>query len=160
MTVRTVVQTLSGATLAITATIPDTYDTAGYESTDLVWTPIGEVEDHGNHGVQATIVEFTPVDTAVVAKMKGSKNYGQMDCVLGSVPGNAGQALLLTAAESNNHYSIRITYPTGTGESTPAIHYLDVIVASFEYQDGTVDDVQRVNVGLALTRAPVVKAAT
>lgn len=160
MTVRTVVQTLSGATLAITATIPETYDTAGYESTDLVFTSIGEVEDHGSHGVQATIVEFTPVDTAVVAKMKGSKNYGQMDCVLGSVPGNSGQALLKTASESNNHYSIKITYPTGTGESTPEIHYLDVIVGSFEYQDGTVDDVQRINVSLALTRAPVVIAAT
>lgn len=146
----TVVETIAGATLAISAVIPETYDEAGYEGTDLVYTLVGEIENHGTHGVKGTIVEFTPVDTAVVAKMKGSKNYGSKQLTIGRIDGNAGQALLKTASESNAHYSVKITYPDSV------VHYLDVIVADFEYVDGSVNDVKRVNVMLAITRAPVV----
>lgn len=149
MTARTVIQALSGAVLSITATLPDTFDQAGYESTDLVWTPIGEVENYGNHGMRANIIEFTPVDTAVVTKVKGSKNYGTMALMLGHLPANAGQVILAAAAESNAHYSVRIVYDDGE------IHYLDVLVAAHENQDGTVDDVQRLAVDLAICKQPV-----
>jgi len=150
MAQRTVVETISGATLAISATIPATYDQAGYEATNVVFTAIGEVENYGNHGVNKTIVEFTPVDTSVVTKLSGSKNYGTMALTLGYLPSDAGQALLLTASESVAHYSIKLTYPD------TEVHYLDVIVAKFEYQDGSVNDVQRLSVDIALTRAPVI----
>lgn len=153
MTARSVVAALAGATLAVSATLPETYDQAGYESTDLVFTPIGEVENYGNHGVTATIIEFTPVDTAVVAKMKGSKNYGNMAMTLGSKPSDAGQAILKAAAESNNHYSVKLTYPDGI------VHYLDVIVGKFENQDGSVNDVQKFACEFALCRKPVEIAA-
>lgn len=154
MTGRTVVQSISGASIAICATIPNTYDAAGYQSTDLVFTLIGEVENYGNHGITATITEFTPVDTAVVTKIKGSKNYGTMNLMIGSIPGNAGQAILETAAESNNHYSIKMTYPDGE------VHYMDVLVAKKEYQDGSVNDISKIAVDLALCRKPVVVAAS
>ena len=150
---RTVVQSISGATLAISATLPATYDQAGYESTDLVYTAIGEIENYGNHGVTATITEFVQVDTAVVAKIKGSKNYGMMALAVGSIPGDAGQAILETAAESNSHYSCKLSYPDGE------VHYLDVLVAKKEYQDGSVNDVSRLAVDLAICRKPVVVAA-
>jgi len=150
MAQRIVVETIAGATLSVSADIPATFDEAGYASTDVVWTLCGEVENYGNHGVVATIVEFTPVDTAVVTKLKGSKNYGTMACTLGNLPSDAGQAILKLAAESNNHYSIRIIYPDTETQ------YLDVIVGSFEYVDGAVNDVQKVNVSLALARAPVI----
>ena len=150
---RTVVQALAGATLAVSAVIPETYDQAGYESTDLVFTAVGEIEDHGSHGVNATITEFTPVDTAVVAKVKGSKNYGSKSLVIGNLPSNAGQAILKAASESTSHYSVKVTYPDGV------VHYLDVLVASFEYRAGQVNDVQKIGVTLAICQPPVVVAA-
>jgi len=150
MAQRTVVETIAGATLAVSASIPITYDEAGYSDTGMVYTLVGEVENYGNHGVVATIVEFTPVDTSVVTKLKGSKNYGTMACTLGNLPSDAGQAIFKLAAESNNHYSIKLTYPD------TEVQYLDVIVGSFEYVDGAVNDVQKVNVSLALARAPVI----
>lgn len=160
MTQRTVVQSLAGATLAISANLPLTYDAAGYADTDLVFTEVGEIENYGNHGVVANITEFTPVDTAVVTKLKGSKNYGTMNLVIGHVPSDAGQVILATASESNLHYSAKITYPLGDGEVTPEIHYLDVMVASREFQDGSVNDVRKAAVALALCRRPVEVAAT
>jgi hypothetical protein len=149
MTARTVVEALAGATIALSATIPATYDAAGYGSTDVVWTLLGEVENYGNHGVTAKIIEFTPVDTSVVTKMKGSKNYGTMGMMMGDLPSDAGQILVKAAAESNNHYSARITYNDGT------VHYLDVIVAKAEKQDGSVDDVEKLSVEFAICRRPV-----
>jgi len=160
MTVRTAVLTNSGATLAISASIPATYDAAGYAATTIAYTAVGQIETHGAHGVTATMIEFTPVDTAVVAKLKGSKNYGTKALTIGYVPGDAGQVILKTASESNNHYSVKVTYPLGTGESTAEVHYLDVIVSKLEYQNGSVNDAQKCNVELAVSRAPVIVAAT
>jgi hypothetical protein len=150
MTARTVVESISGATLAISATLPASYDAAGYNETNIVYTLVGEVENYGNHGVTAAISEFTPVDTAVTAKIKGAKNYGNMALMLGYRPGDAGQALIAAAAESNAHYSVRIVYPDGER------HYMDVLVHKCENQDGAVNDVQKLSVELAICRKPVV----
>lgn len=153
MTARSVVEALAGATIAISATLPDTYDQAGYESTDIVWTAIGEVENYGNHGVTATVITFTPVDTSVVAKVKGSKDYGNMTLMIGDKPSDQGQALLAAASESNNHYSVKITYQDGV------VHYLDVLVSKWEKQDGAVNDVEKRACDFAICRKPVEVAA-
>jgi hypothetical protein len=150
----TTVQSLSGATLSISAALPTTYDAAGYGATGMTYTLIGAIENFGNHGVTATITEFTPVDTATVTKVKGSKNYGTMSLTLGSIPSDVGQVLLDAAAESTARYSAKLTYPSG------AIHYLDVLVAKAEYQDGAVNDIQKRAVDLAICRKPTVVAAT
>lgn len=157
---RQVIQSMLGATLALSAGRPDTFDAAGYQSTDVPWTVVGEVENYGNHGVVASVSEFTAVDDGVVQKIKGSKNYGTMNLMLGNIPSDTGQDLLHTAAESQLRYSARITYPLGEGEVTAEIHYLDVLVSKFEFQDGAVNDTRRISVDLALCRAPVIVAAT
>ena len=160
MTARTDIQSLSGAVLSISATLPATYDAAGYAATAMVYTAVGEIENFGNHGMTAVITEFTPVATGIVAKIKGSKNYGTMSMMLAHLPGNAGQIILETAAESTARFSVKIAYPVGNGESTGEIHYLDVLVAKKENQDGSVNDVRKLGVDLAVCRKPVVVAAT
>lgn len=150
MTQRTVIESLTGATISISATLPATFDTAGYDVSSIVFSKIGDVENFGNHGLTATITEFTPVETGVIAKVKGSKNYGTMSLVIANVPGNAGLGVLRAAAESNNHYSIEIRYPDNE------FHYLDVLVSKYEYVDGGANDVQKVNVDLSICRPPVI----
>lgn len=154
MVARTVVQTASGAVLLISASLPATYDAAGYAASGVAMAPVGNIENYGNHGVTANITPFTPIDTATVTKVKGSKDYGTMSLMIGNVTaGDAGQIILLAASESNNHYSVEIDYPDGE------IHYLDVLVSKFEYQDGSVNDVRKVAVDLAICRKPVVVSA-
>ena len=160
MTERTVNQTMSGAVLAISATLPATYDAAGYGATGTTYTTVGQIENFGNSGMTATVTEFTPVADATVQKFKGSKNYGTMSMTLGHLPGDAGQVILETAAESTSRFSVKVTYPTGAGESTPEIRYFDVLVSKKENQDGAVDDVRKLMVDMAICRKPVVVAAT
>jgi len=158
----TVLQSLAGAVIAISAETPPSgvYDAAGYADTGIDWTPIGKVETYGEHGGQAQINTFTPVDTAVIEKFKGSKDYGQMAVVLGHLPSDAGQDIVAAAFESQNRYSLRITYPLRAGESANEKHYLDVLVSSFRYSDGDANAIRKLNVSFDVCRAPVVVAAT
>lgn len=154
MAAHTTVVTNSGTTLAISAGLPATYDAAGYGATTITYTTVGEVEDHGSHGVTSNVITFITVDTAVVSKAKGSKNYGTKSIMLGNIAGNAGQVICKAASESNNHYSVKVTYADGE------IHYMDVLVSSYQYQDGSVDANRKISMTLDLCRAPVIVAAS
>ena len=153
MPAHTNVVTNAGTTLSICAALPATYTAAGYAATSMTYTAVGEVEDHGGHGVSANIAKFTPCDTSVVAKVKGSKDYGSKSIKLGNIAGNAGQVIMAAASESNAHYSVKITYQDGES------HYLDVLVSKYEYSDGTVDNTRTIAATLEICRAPVIVAA-
>ena len=153
MPAHTNVVTNAGTTLSISAAVPATYDSAGYAATGMTYTAVGQVEDHGSHGVTANVSKFTPVDTAVVAKTKGSKDYGSKTMKLGNIAGDAGQIIMKAASESNNHYSVKITYQDGES------HYLDVLVSKYEYSDGTVDNNRTISATLEICRAPIIVAA-
>lgn len=152
MAERTIIESMAGTTIAISASLPATYDAAGYGATSITYTQIKEVESIGPHGVTASVTEFTPIDTAIVAKVKGSKNYGNISLTMAYLPSDAGQDIIEAAAESNNRYSIKITY------QDTSIHYLDVLVSKDEIQDGAVNDVQKRTVELAICRKPVIVA--
>jgi hypothetical protein len=160
MTARSNVQSMLGAKFYLSVSRPVSFDAAGYADTDLVWVEVGEVENFGNHGGSASISTFTPVATGIVAKLKGSKDYGTMSMVCGNVPGDAGQIIVDAAFESTNRYSAKIVYPLGDGESTPETHYLDVLVAKNEEQDGSVNDVRKVAFDIAICKAPIRVSAT
>jgi len=141
---------MAGTTLAISASLPATYDAAGYGATSITYTAIGQVENYGDHGMTAAVSEFTPVDTAVVAKIKGSKNYGVMSVTLGSIPSDAGHDIVETAAESTAHYSLKMTYPD------TSVHYMDVLVSKFADVGGAVNDVHKIAVEFAICRKPII----
>jgi hypothetical protein len=156
MTAPVVVQSLTGARLYISATLPESYDAAGYQSTDIVWTEVAEIEDHGGHGGTKTITEFIPVATGDVAKVGGSINWGNKTMMLANMAADAGQILMRTAlANRNRHYSIKIVYED-EGAVTPETHFLDAIVAKFENQDGSANNVRKVACDLAICRQPVI----
>jgi len=156
----TVLQTLAGATLALSASLPATYDAAGYGATGVAFTTVGHVEDFGEHGGQKSVSTFTAVGDGVVQKFPGSVDYGDLNLVLGCMPSDAGQDLIETAFASKNRYSAKIAYPARTGESTGEIHYLDVLVTKRVWQDGSVDNVRKLTTTLAICRAPVVVAGS
>lgn len=153
MTARTKPQTMVGATFGLSASLPATYDAAGYEASAMVYTLVGEVDNFGNHGTTVKMAEYTPVASGVVGKAKGSKNYGNLSLGMGSVPSDAGQAILEAAVESSAHYSAKMSYPDGE------IHYLDVLVSKKENQDGAADGLSKISAVLEICRKPVIVAA-
>lgn len=149
MTVRTVIESLAGTVFSISASLPASYDSTGYTGSNMFYTDVGEIETHGDHGVEAQVIKFTPVDTAVVAKLKGSKDYGNMPLTIGAKPGDAGQVILESASESQNRYSAKITYPDTT------VHYMDVLITKYQDMGGGANDVHKISVQIEICRRPV-----
>lgn len=152
-TAHSAVESFTDTTYAISASLPATYDAAGYGATTITYTTIGKVESFTAYGSKRAIIKFTPISGAI-EKMKGAPDYGDGDLVCGDVPADAGQVILKAAEASANHYSIKITYPDGE------IHYLDVIVSSWALS-GAKEGAPLVRTAtLGICKAPVIVAAT
>lgn len=137
---------------AISATLPATYDAAGYGSTTITYTTIGRVQDFTTYGSKRGVTKFQPIAGAV-EKLKGAPDYGDGDLVCADMPVDAGQVILKAAEVSPNHYSMKITYPDGE------IHYLDVINTSWVLTPAKEGQVMLRTATLGICKAPVVVAA-
>lgn len=149
MTARTVIESATGILFAISATLPDTYDSTGYQSTDIIWTTVGEVEDAGSEDATKAVTPFVPVASGVTTKVPGAIDYGKRSVILGHLPGDAGQVLLLAAFRSSSRYSIKITFPDGE------LRYFDALVTKFGMSGGKVGEVVRITSEIDICRAPV-----
>lgn len=153
MAAHTDVVAVTGTTYAISASLPATYDAAGYAATSITYTAIGKVKSFPEFGNQRPINEYPLVD-GTVPLLKGAARFGQGDMVVGDVPADAGQVILKAAEASANHYSMKITYPDGE------IHYLDVINASWRLSAQSEGAPMERTALIGLCRAPVVVAAS
>lgn len=148
----TAAASFTDTTYAISATLPATYDAAGYGATATTYTTIGKVESFPEFGSQRSITEFRPISGSI-EKLKGSPNYGGGPMVMADVPADAGQVILKAADASANHYAMKITYPDGE------VHYLDVLVASWRLAQAGEGGVMKRTADVQLCRDPVVVAA-
>jgi hypothetical protein len=137
--------TVAGTTIGISASLPATYDVAGYAA--LTYTTIGEVVDGGAHGRTYNEVTSNPIDTRATQKYKGSYNEGTKTLQLDMDNQDAGQALLKTALNSDNDYAFEVAYPNGD------IDYFIAKVMSFEKATGSVDSMRSATVSLSITTA-------
>jgi len=139
-------------TYAISATLPATYDAAGYGATTITYTEIGKVESFPEIGATREVAKFTPIKGAVEYS-KGVAEYGSGDMVMADVPADAGQVIAKAAEASANHYSMKITYPDGE------VHYLDVIISSWKLSGGKSGEFLKRTATVNVCRAPVIVAA-
>lgn len=138
---------------AISASLPATYDAAGYAATTITYTTIGKVSAFPEFGATRPITEFVPIAGAV-EYLKGAPRYGQGPMTVADVPSNAGQVIVAAANDSANHYSMKITYPDGE------VHYLDVLVAGWQLSSASQGAVQTRTATIAVCKAPVIVAAS
>ncbi len=145
--------TLNETTYAISASLPATYDAAGYGATTITYTTIGKVESFPEFGSNQGVNEFVPV-SGDVEYAKDKTRYGGGPMVVADVPADAGQVICKAAAASANHYSMKITYPDGE------IHYVDVLVSSWSFQGASAGAFAKRSAQLTFCKAPVVVAAS
>lgn len=153
MPAHTAVASHTDAVYSISASLPATYDAAGYGATTITYTTIGRVSEFLPYGSKRNVSEFVPI-TGGVEYTKGAPRYGQGSMMMGDVPADAGQVILKAAEASANHYSLKITYPDSE------THYLDVIVAGWELSGGKEGAPMIRTATVAICKAPVVVAAT
>lgn len=139
------VETVAGTRLYISATIPETFDQAGYESTDVVWTEIGEVTDGGEHGREFNPVEHRPIATRGRQIFKGSFSEGSKTVQLAVDRDNAGQVIARAALLSDNDYSFKVAYQGGD------IDYFQGKIFSFKVAATSVDTIRSATMQLEIT---------
>ncbi len=153
MPAHTAVASITDTVYAISATLPATYDAAGYGATTVVYTTIGSVSQFLPYGSKRAVNKFQPIAGAV-QKIKGAPDYGDGDMQMADIPADAGQVILKAAEASANHYSLKITYSDGE------VHYLDIIVSSWELSGGKEGEPLIRTAMVGVCKAPVVVAAS
>lgn len=134
--------TSAGTKLLISAAIAATYNATGFAA--LTWTEIGEVSEMGEFGRQYNLVTFNTLGDRRTVKRKGSYNDGTIACQMARVPDDAGQAILTTAVDDDDSYSVKIILQDGT------IFYTTAQIMSYTTNIGNVDQITSATVNLEI----------
>ncbi len=112
----TIAQTLAGSTLKISASLPATYDAAGFGA--LSYTTVAEITDLGSGlGKKYDLVTHSPVGDRKKYKFRGGYDNGTLAVKMASATStatDAGQTLLIAASNSDADYSFKITVQDGS----------------------------------------------
>lgn len=127
----------------------------------LAWVSVGEVEDLGEFGDEASEVTFTALKNRRVRKFKGTFNAGTITCVTGSDPADAGQQAMIAAFSSDLDYPFRVMLNDKiTLAGTPTTLYFTGKVMSKRRNVGSVENVVRQNFPVGINSIIVEDAAT
>lgn len=113
----------------------------------LTYVEIGEVEDAGELGDEATTADFVALANRRKRKVKGTFDAGTQQVTLGADPDDAGQAALQAALASDSDFAVKMDYGDGTAD-----YYL-VQVLSYRKQIGSADSIRKASVSLAINSA-------
>lgn len=125
------------------------------------YTAVGEVEDLGEFGDQASEVTFTALNNRRVRKFKGSFDAGTLTCVCGKDTADIGQDAMIAAFASDFDYNFRVILndkltTSGTGTTL----YFRGKVMSKQDNVGAVDNIVRQTFNIGINSAIIEVPAT
>ena len=138
------VQTAATTEISISASIPATFDAAGYAAL-VDFDVIGEVTDAGTHGRVYQAVTHNPLGSRGTQKFKGSFNEGTKTIQMALDDEDDGQILAKTALNDDADYSFCVEYPDGSKD------FFQAKVMSFQKSASTVDTVITATMDLEIT---------
>lgn len=130
----------------------------------LTWTEVKLVESIGTYGDASNEVTFLSLSDGRVRKVKGARNAGNIELVVGVDPLDTGQIAMIAAEKTKFRYNFRITYDDARdGNDTPTTDYFGGLVMSAAKNAGGGDDVTKrtFNIGIntAITEVPMAVVA-
>ena len=134
--------TSTGSKLSISTDTPATYDVPGYAI--LTFTEIGEISDLGEFGRQYNLVTYNVLSQRRTIKRKGSYNDGTISAQMARVPSDAGQAILVTAVNSDDSHSLKVVLQDGT------VFYTTAQIMSYTTSIGNVDQITGATVNMEI----------
>lgn len=115
------------------------------------YAEVGEVENYGEFGDEANIVNFLSVAAGRNKKIKGSFDAGTFPLVVGRDSQDAGQAALVAAAATKYNYNIRVTLADKPSDLySDTVFYFRAVVGSARNQLGGADDVTKRTFSIAI----------
>lgn len=140
-----------GTIVSVSASAPATYDATGFAA--LTWSACGELADLPAFGAEAALATHTPLKTGIVAKRRGSLNYGSVTLTMALSEVDAGQGILQTkgsaAAGQSASVSVKVALVNGD------IQYFTAQVMSFKTNVGNADAITMAEVTLEIDNSVV-----
>lgn len=141
------VQTLVETTIGVSASLPATYDAAGYGA--LTFATVGQVTDWTAGGQVYNVVTSNPIAQRSTDKYKGTFNNGADTITVNRDDDDAGQVIIQAALTDDADYAFEVTYQDGT------IDYFTGKVVSFDTVAGGADSIVQKTIQLERTRSTV-----
>lgn len=127
-------------------------DAAAYEA--LTWVEIGEVQNLGEFGDQASDVTFTSLSDGRVRHLKGARDAGVLALVCGRDPIDVGQVAARAAEKTKFAYAIKIEAADAPDEDhTDSVFYFHALVQSARDNFGENDAVVTTTFNLGIVTA-------
>jgi len=101
----------TGTVMGASATLPATYDGAGYGA--VGYTTLGEAVDVSEIGKVWSMITHEPMNQLYPTKIKDAYDIPDINITIGRDSTDAGQILLAAAVASTNAYSFKVTLPSG-----------------------------------------------
>jgi hypothetical protein len=135
-----------GTVVSVSTTAPATYDAAGFGA--LTFSPCGELAELPSFGAEAALATHTPLATGIVAKRRGSLNYGSVALTMAVSDADTGQTVLQDAAEAaagaDALVSVKVVLVNGE------IQYFTSQVMSYKVNVGNADAITMAEVTLEI----------
>ena len=125
------------------------------------WVEVGEVENLGEFGDEASPITFTALSDGRVRKFKGPRDAGTMDVVAGDDPANAGQLAMIAAEQTAFDYTFRVDLNDKiTLAGTPSRFYFRGKVMSRRLNVGDVQNIVRRSFSIGVNTSIIEVPAT
>lgn len=135
-----------GTVVSVSTTAPATYDSAGFAA--LTFSACGELAELPSFGAEAALATHTPLATGIVAKRRGSLNYGSVALTMAVSDADTGQTVLQDAAEAaaGTDAAVSVKVVLVNGE----IQYFTAQVMSYKVNVGNADAITMAEVTLEI----------
>lgn len=87
------------------------------------WVAIGWLESIGEFGDESAEITFDAIGEGRTQKLKGIRNAGNMDLVMGIVEDDPGQLLLLAAEGEPDDFAFKVVFNNAPSGGTPGERY-------------------------------------
>lgn len=118
--------------------------------TSQTWTQINRTENLGSFGDTSEEITFNDIGLNRTQKMKGTRNAGSMELVMGLDYADAGQKALRAAEKTIHDYAFRLVFNDAPAGGTPSERLFIAKVMSASEEPSEANNVVKLNATLGI----------
>lgn len=130
-----------------------TAQSADFVSSDFdgnSWIEIGWLENIGQFGDESAEITFDAINQARTQKLKGTRNAGNMELVMGIDTADLGQIALRAAEATPYDYGFKVEFNDESTGGTPSVRYFIAKVMTAREQLDTANNVVKMAATLGI----------
>jgi hypothetical protein len=114
------------------------------------WVEISWVENMGSFGDKSAEITFDAIGETRTQKLKGTRNAGSMDLVIGIDWEDVGQIALRAAEATPNDYAFKVEFNDAPLGGTPSYRYFIAKIMSVEEKLDSANNVVKLSANLGV----------